>query len=493
MSNPVLRLFCDTNLLIQCKTLEELDWSMWKDHDVHVIVTQPVLGEIDQLKVKGSPRVARRARKVNSMFGEMLPTGRKTIRDSGPRVTLHVEPEHRHEPDLANQLDYSKADDRLVGTVYRFAHEQPGEDARLLTHDTTPLYTAQRFDVEVVRIPDGWLLPPENDERQKKIAALQRENARLRQSEPSFDIRFLGSSGSEVERFEAAVSLYDPLTKDEVKRLMERLRSQHTVKTDFGPPKIARGTTDARTIQDLNRSLRASATGEYYSPPSDKAIAKYRDQAYPDWLSHCEELLFVLHHELQQRQPVLSFCYRVANTGTRPATDALVTVEASRHFTIMPERDDIDSEPVQLPSPPTPPRGTWQSAFDLGSFDPFRQLGLGAANPVPWSGHDLVEALQQPDPNTFYYKPDRPSVPGDSFSLSCQQWRHATDIENFVGEIHVPSGSTDVAGALTLRIHAENLARPVKKTIGVHINVHPVSSYSAAENLIHSLGNRNNP
>jgi len=40
----ILYLFPDTNLLIQCLPLEQLDWERWKEFDeIDLIVSRPVL------------------------------------------------------------------------------------------------------------------------------------------------------------------------------------------------------------------------------------------------------------------------------------------------------------------------------------------------------------------------------------------------------------------------------------------------------------------
>jgi len=57
----ILHLFSDTNLLIQCRPVEELDWEQWKEFDeVHVIVSRPVQKETDKHKNSGSDRLAKR-------------------------------------------------------------------------------------------------------------------------------------------------------------------------------------------------------------------------------------------------------------------------------------------------------------------------------------------------------------------------------------------------------------------------------------------------
>ena len=173
MGKPVVHLFCDANLLFQCKPLEELDWSAWDPFDIRVIATKPVLREVDHRKNQGNSRVARRARVANTMFREMRPSGQKVVREEGPRVTLHVEPRHQYSAELGDTLNYEERDDQLVGTLHRFAKENPEGDARLLTHDTTPLYTAEGIGLKAEMIPENWLLDPERDEQTKKVDVLQ--------------------------------------------------------------------------------------------------------------------------------------------------------------------------------------------------------------------------------------------------------------------------------------------------------------------------------
>ena len=51
MNEKILYLFPDTNLFVQCKPLQELNWSEWSDFtEVHLIVCRPVTREIDNQK-----------------------------------------------------------------------------------------------------------------------------------------------------------------------------------------------------------------------------------------------------------------------------------------------------------------------------------------------------------------------------------------------------------------------------------------------------------
>ncbi|MCY4139437.1 MAG: hypothetical protein OXF56_14400 [Rhodobacteraceae bacterium] len=83
-----------------------------------------------------------------------------------------------------------------------------------------------------------------------------------------------------------------------------------------------------------------------FIPATDEEIAKYRDEDYPRWLERCEETLRAHHRTLQGETPLLTFAFSAENSGTRPAADALVTIEAHGGFKIRPPPfDDIDHDP----------------------------------------------------------------------------------------------------------------------------------------------------
>ena len=85
----ILHFIPDTNLFIQCRRLEELDWSIWAEFDeIDVIVCRPVQREIDNQKSKGNDRIGKRARAVHSLFREIITSDNdhKLIRKSKPQV-----------------------------------------------------------------------------------------------------------------------------------------------------------------------------------------------------------------------------------------------------------------------------------------------------------------------------------------------------------------------------------------------------------------------
>src|SRR3546814_16094945 len=91
----------------------------------------------------------------------------------GPVVVVESGNGLRPSDDLREMLDYSSADDRLVGIVHRYCGDNPGKEGRLLSHDTGTLLTATRVAEPFVRVPVAWLLPAEREKDQKRQRELE--------------------------------------------------------------------------------------------------------------------------------------------------------------------------------------------------------------------------------------------------------------------------------------------------------------------------------
>lgn len=509
MSTATVIYFVDTNLFLQCHPWEQLDWTPWDDlEEVRLIVSSPVLREVDYRKNKGNDRVAKRARDTSAMFRRMLRDGCKVVRTANPRVVLSIEPLHTPSPELERQLNYRERDDQLVGTLYAFSRCHEGIDVRLLTHDSTPLFTAQGLGLTGNIIPDKWLLPPESTDAEREVQSLKSEVKRLRKTEPLFTIRYVDQSSTELERYHASFTWYDPPNDDQVVSFMQKLEARFPLETDFGPREPA----ERAPKQKTGLNVLDAFTKEVFTPATDEEIEEYRDKAYPEWLERCEEILQYHDRTLQEQVPLLQFSFLAANVGTRPATDALVTVEARGNFQIQPPDDDDEdqdgeeNEPrnqkvEKLPPPPVAPHGQWKRAVDMHSIDvsPIfdavnRSLGgFPYVEPRAIAGIDqswlssLEAGLWSHDPNDFYYKPERPSSPRPSFSLTCDQWRHDDGEVQFDGTIHVAIDQDTVEGALVFRTQAGNLSESASKLVPVRMEIAHVSAFQTSLAMVEKL------
>lgn len=485
-------LFPDTNLFVQCKPLDQLDWSAWAQYEeVSLLVSRPVQSEIDKQKGGGNSRLATRARKASSLFREILLSADNFIefRKGNPTVRLYLRPELKRDESLAGQLSYDERDDQLVGIASLFAKSNEGYEVAVLTHDTGPMATAQLIGLPFTEVPDSWLLAAEVDEAQKKINALQAENARLKSAEPSFEVYFKSNS-DDSSTVQMNIPMYVPLSQDEVASLMDKVRSSFPLEADFG--------SKVPEQRSVSRNTRFHLGGvEKFTPATDDEISTYQTEEYPNWINACEALFVEIHTQLNRKVVWPELVVGISNTGSRPAEDTLVTFTTSEKFGIQPPRprkdEDDDQEPepeLGLPRPPSVPKGTWKLISPRTSILGIQ--GLTTQHLMPSFRHVSLPSTFKRDPNVFYYK-DRPYVPTSSFALTCEQFRHRGEEEDFEMTVYASLAPGDVAGVIEVRVEAANISAPLIERIPVRISISEVSSLSEAEELIEKLIQRTRP
>ncbi|SFA71198.1 PIN domain-containing protein [Azotobacter beijerinckii] len=471
-----LYVFPDTNILVQCKPLEELDWSYLGSIDrIVLILSRPVIGEIDQQKA-GTGRLAKRARTANSLIRQLLDNDSISIdtKRKGPAVIVESGDNLRPSAGLDDQLDYTSADDKLVGTVHRYLQDHPDRKVLLLSHDTGPLMTARRLQVPYTRVPDEWLLSPENDEEQKRIRELEGQLKRYQLTEPKCEIKF-EESPWEFKRLK-----HRPLTNEQVTELVRRLKEKYPVDTDFG------------STEPKERSAKSGyflCGTEKFEPTSEKEISDYRDIEYPKWLASCESLFRELHHKLDMLEPPLFVSVAMSNIGAKPADNVLVQfkVKGQRFGIFSPRKDDENQkvESSRLTLPPVAPKGRWVNNFTqlISGFDKYSQVIAYPSVSMP-----MIDRFPRTpttcDQNIFYWKEGRPSNPVALVELTCQQWRHQDEEELFVFQLGLRSEIEPIKDALTVTVHAANLAEPVQCTQRVSILIEEVDIWGDAEALL---------
>ena len=485
MSKNILYLFPDTNVFIQCRPLDQLDWSKWKEFsEVHLMVCRPVQREIDNQKTRGNTRVGNKARSTYTLFRKIIEStqGYELVNSSNPKVKLFLEGLSRPSPELQDTLDYSKTDDEIVGCLHRFRRENPDSEARLLTDDGGPMMTARALELPYVPVNKDWLLPPENNDSEKENARLRERITQLEKTEPQFRIELVDEEGEPLEQLEIEHIIYDPLSDETVKSLMELLTTKFPKATYFGRRESEQRNYDA-TIFDL------LAPRGVYIPAKDEEVDRYSNRDYPKWIRDCRKSLSSIHEKLQIESERLSFVFAIANEGSSPGKDALVNIVAKGNFKIhappyIPESEKLSELQVMLPTPPSPPNGRWSSLRN--ELDRSMILSNIFRDPFALSLPPLQNS-QRRDPNGFFYKPGRPTTPGDTITLECEQWRHNTGKELFTGRISVAPTAQEIKGALICEVHAENLTEPGTTLIHVRITTTRADSAQRAMQLIEQL------
>ncbi len=422
---PTLCLFADTNLFLHYKTLDQIDWSKVGDFDaIEIVVCPPVQREIDDLKDGRQGRRSERARKTASMLMKIAEHGPQQQRAASPRVMLDLDVTSLPKQGLADWLDYSQNDDRIIGHLAQFIEDNPSADAHLLARDSGPILKARTLGIPYIRIPDDWLLPPEPDDRDREIRQLKRQLQEFQAQEPEFSFSCDQMSADQSGKVEIAYRAFQPLTSRERDQLLGSLRNRC-------PPTV------------LNPD-RVKA----------KAISNYMERDYPAWISECQEWMDVVHSVVQlEHCPELTVS--IQNIGSRPARNTRIEIRASKNIGLTAPMKELRECGLTLvmerPKPPLSPGTPWKSrSFLLNNL-----AGLNSMAPPAF---DIARHLQ--DQEDFEYASDVKIEIEPSVVLTCGLWRHSLEPQEFTVRLVPEKFDSPTQGEITCTVHAANLAKP---------------------------------
>ena len=417
-------LFADSNLLLHYKSLEQIDWSRLGDFDnIEVVVCRTVQREIDALKDGRSGRRSDRARKAARTLLKIAQHGPQVRREASPRVVLKLYGASQPKQDLADQLDYSQNDDRIMGYLAQFIADNPSIDARLLTRDSGPVLTAKALCIPYVVVPDDWRLEPEPDDRDRKIQKLELQLQELQDQEPQFQFSCSQQSDTRARHVEIEYKAFRPLEEAERVQLLHHLQNQY-------PP----------TVVERNGI-------------SAKAIFEYEERDYPTWKSQCREF-FDLVNCIVQMEHCPELKVSIQNNGSRPATNVLVEIRSSGNFGLsapVSELREFGLIPViERPRPPNQPRrqASWASIVN--------NLTRSSATVLP----DLDLAQSFRDLEDFEYATDVKLETELSIRLTCGLWRHSLEPKGFTIRLVPATIDSPTTGEITCTVHADNLSKP---------------------------------
>jgi PIN domain len=336
----------DSGLFLQCQDLSQLPWGeVSNGEDLLLLIPRPVQEEIDHLKQDGNSRRAKRARKASSFIREIVlsENEKKILRDSNPKVEVSFPPPLIATRVKSEILDPSRPDDRIIEEALSYRETRTNEGVTLLTHDTNPILTAKRCGLPFVVIPDSWLLPPEADQRDRKIKELEQKVEEFEKSCPQVEIR-----ATPEQTLLITVTTYEALPEQIVKEIMAEVQGLYPEATEFNKNK-----------NDLRSQVSTAFASEYrYKPPSEFEIQKYKETDYPQWLEKVEKFFRRLHGRLEGPTCYARHSFVLSNQGIVPAENIIVEFHAVGGLLLQLPADDRDENPrLELPSPPTPQRG----------------------------------------------------------------------------------------------------------------------------------------
>ena len=180
-----LHLVADTNLFFECKALDQLPWSELGAETVIILLTKPVLDEIDKHK-KAPGRTRERALAIYARIRDMIRASEEEVElpSTSPRVLLRRELATKPDPALGDVLNYSITDEMLIGITSALRNVVAGAQIKLFTDDTGPAATADSLGVPYLLIDESWRRPQTETTEQRRIKDLERDLATYRAQEP---------------------------------------------------------------------------------------------------------------------------------------------------------------------------------------------------------------------------------------------------------------------------------------------------------------------
>ncbi|MDB5978377.1 MAG: hypothetical protein JWR07_5137 [Nevskia sp.] len=329
---PVI-IFVDSNILQQFIGMDSFPWKRISDAKaISVLVPQNVVREIDKHKNQGNSRVAHKARAANSIFKKILeqPERKLVVRTSSPHVTVAIAP--RGDPTFKPPgWDSPNLDDQILAEVLRFRHSNPQACVYFMTGDTIPRMTADDLDIACIVPPEDARLPPETDERDKKLNQLQRELEDLRKAAPKILVRIDTKLQDEIGELVLHSVNYPSLTKKQIHDLIARAKSRIPLerKEDILREPI-------RSKPAAFAALAALAALDKWVPPLESTVDDYL-RKYPQWATELEKRLVSLHRRLTFMSSATSFTLELSNDGTVPAHDAMFELRAIGGFYLLPD------------------------------------------------------------------------------------------------------------------------------------------------------------
>ena len=468
--------FCDTNLFLQCRSIKSLPWCELAggEEAIFVYVPRTVQTELDTLKQDGNGRRAQRARDASSTIKEIIrsPDAHIGFKSKDTPVVLRLSGLRSPSAPRHPELDLTRNDDRIIDEALAWSHTH-NERVSILTHDTGVMASARHCKLPFVEVPDGWLLEPEPDGRDKKIAELERIVKAFQTTQPEIQSSYSRDS-EPVDNILHHVLLFPDLTPVQVEANLQRVQRAHPEVANFERPRP--------TAHDS--ALSAITVAKEWLPPSSEAIRTYHDEQYPEWLEKLRVFFLGVNKKIEAAARVFLIQVTIANTGSRPAEATRIQLLAHGGLKLLPEDTKLKDQftRVDLPKPPKAPAGRWVNRMfsALEGLNDWNNLGAG---PLLTKGlSHLLHPPEPRDPEALYWRHGKSGI-SDRWELSCEMFMHKVKPVSFTLPLLVPIDVTLSACALELLVTASNLREPHKHILPIRVTYGEGDTIQSVEQL----------
>ena len=413
----------DTNILIEFRSLECINWNLLCPHarSVRIVVPATVISEMGNHK-RGRGRLRRRAFEFNKLL-QAIEDGdgaNATLQNDQVELSLHLMKRYARKELDEGRLSFEVPDDLIVAEAVKFTKAHG--DAVFLADDTNARRTAREMGIRVARPVEEWRLREPKDERDERIEELERQVGAM----PRLSLRLLDDQEGKVE-FE---TLDEPAVPAEFlagigQAILER------------NPGVERD--ELLRKHNLPRAPSARNIGFSFFSVTVEQIDAYCEE-YHQYREQVMTWSRRLPARFSQIGSVTPISLQVLNDGEAFAEDVEVTLSASKGYAFL-ASEHAESFLQLEAEAPDPPARIGESPAIQSIFD--------------------QKPLNRRDAFAFHVR----NAPGrvraaPSVSYECERFRH--DASYVLECCLIRKGNAPPGGMLTVRASSASLADPVE-------------------------------
>src|SRR5258708_6814113 len=349
----MLYCFVDTNILLECKMFDEIDWCTELNNDqVTLVVSFTVTRELDKIKV--DPRYGRkrdRARKLLAKLENLLQPSVATPVRSGVYMLIIPSPSSEELKEL--HYDPTVADDQIVASAHIFSKQRPDTDVVVLAEDGTVRMKAKMNGLRFAEPSEVIRLPAETDSQEKELNELRAELNRLKNAQPKLNAGFQTEEGL-VQILELALNFsFQRITQDEVERAIVARGMKLGLLDDSSQEaidisKLVEKFDEMSMVQIMN--LEATAY-----PEVQAAIEAKYQESLKTYLDKYSKYLIEDNLKRIYDYRTCTVQFALSNVGSAPADDVDVKLHFPNGLEVSNKQIHGDpSEPI-VPTKPTVP------------------------------------------------------------------------------------------------------------------------------------------
>jgi rRNA-processing protein FCF1 len=348
-------IFLDTNIFIHFQPYDQIPWREIVEDDYRLVVAPIVLDELDKHKTNQNKKIAARVKSV-------LPKMEKEQTNSESIINVNL-PVPKDATFIQYELSRSQQDHALLSAILEFGVINGLENVVFVSHDTGARIRARQLGIYVIQLDDIYLLPEEENQEEKELKKLRKENTELKNNLP--DVVLIFEDGGNFKKIEIKPIV---LTEDEYCKIeLEKIKELHkpfvTKEVIDEYSALGKGPVPLESLM-ANKKLLNSLS--LWNEPTIEQKEKYNKEL-GKFYSEYENIFKDKYKWDKILSDVVKLDFAVSNNGTAPANDIDI-------FLIFPNTAKIllysNFPKYEKPKPPYKPKhsGDFDMSFNAINF-----------------------------------------------------------------------------------------------------------------------------